>query len=127
MGKSTHFFGSSVFGQLVSLIDDKIISQNVRKNNSDYYVKKFKTKDHLISMLFAVFANCTSLREVSGGMIGLSGKTKHFKLDSLPYRSTLSDANIRRTYEVFSGIYNSLLQEHKDVISDSRFKNVINR
>lgn len=127
MGKSTHFFGSSVFGQLVSLIDDKIISQNVRKNNSDYYVKKFKTKDHLISMLFAVFANCTSLREVSGGMIGLSGKTKHFKLDSLPYRSTLSDANIRRTYEVFSGIYNSLLQEHKDVISDSRFKDVINR
>ena len=93
MDKSTHFFGTSVFGQLISFIDDKIISKCVKSCNSDYYVKRFKTKDHLISMLFCVIAKCSSLREVSGAMLGLSGKTKHFRLGSLPYRSTLSDAN----------------------------------
>ena len=60
-------------------------------------------------------------------MLGLSGKTKHFRLESLPYRSTLSDANKRRNSSVFEQIYYSLLQEYKWVISDSRFKDVINK
>jgi IS4 transposase len=78
-------------------------------------------------MLFCVLAKCVSLREVSGAMLGLSGKTKHFRLDSLPYRSTLSDANKRRESSVFEQIYYSLLLEYQWIISDSRFKDVINR
>ncbi|MDY6800742.1 MAG: hypothetical protein SVU94_05905 [Bacteroidota bacterium] len=30
-------------------------------------------------MLFCSFAKCSSLLEVSGEMLGLSGKTKHFQ------------------------------------------------
>ncbi len=127
MSKNTHFHGTSVLGQLVSLIDPNIISRNVYKSKSDYNIKKFKTKDHLVSMLFSVLANCTSLREVSGAMIGLSGKTKHFKLENLPYKSTLSDANKRRTPDVFAGIYNDLLRQYGFLISDSRIKHVINK
>lgn len=127
MGKSTHFYGQSVLGQLISLIDDNIISKNSRKYYADRYTKKFTTKDHLISMLFCVFAKCSSLREVSGGMIGLSGKTKHFKLNNLPYRSTLSDANKRRNPMVFAGIYNDLLKKYSYLISDSRIKHVIKK
>ena len=84
MSKTTHFFGQSVFGQLISLIEPNIISKATQKCQSDRYVKKFKTKDHLISMLFCAFAKCTSLREVSGAMLGLSGKTKHFQLEHIP-------------------------------------------
>lgn len=127
MNKSTHFFGQSVFGQLISLIDNNIIVRNSLKYKADYYVKKFKLKDHLISMLFCVFAKCTSLREVSGAMLGLAGKTKHFQLDSLPYRSTLSDANQRRAADVFAGIYNDLLEKYHFVFSDSRIKQVIKK
>jgi hypothetical protein len=127
MDKGTHFFETSVFGQLISFIDNRLINKCVNRCNSDYYIKRFKTKDHLISMLFCVFAKCSSLREVSGAMLGLSGKTKHFRLESLPYRSTLSDANKRRDCVVFEQIYYSLLQEYKHVISDSRFKDVINK
>jgi len=60
-------------------------------------------------------------------IIRLSGKTQHFGLESLPYRSTLSDANKRRDCSVFEQIYYNLLQEYKWVISDSQFKDVINR
>jgi len=127
MDKSSNLFGISVFGQLISFIDSRIINKCVQKCNSDYYVKRFKTKDHLISMLFCVLAKCCSLREVSGAMLGLSGKTKHFRLESLPYRSTLSDANKRRDSLVFEQIYYSQLREYKWIISDSRFKDVINR
>ncbi len=127
MNKNTHFFGQSVFGQLISLIDNSIITRNSSKYNADRYIKRFTTKDHLISMLFGVFAKITSLREVSGAMLGLSGKTKHFQLDSLPYRSTLSDANKRRTSDVFAGIYNDLLKQYHYLFSDSRIKQVINK
>jgi len=127
MDKSTHFFGQSVFGQLISMISLQIIGKAVSKTNSDYYTKRFSTKDHLISMLFCVFAKCSSLREVSGAMLGLSGKTKHFQLDSIPYRSTLSDANAKRTCEVVGLRYNLLLREYGQFISDSQIKDVIKK
>ena len=87
---------------------------------SDHYVKKFDTSDHLISMLFSTFANCTSLREVAASMLGLKGKMNHFQLKHIPYRSTLSDANKRRSHLVFQDVYYSLLKEYHSIISDSR-------
>lgn len=127
MDKSTHFFGQSVFGQLISYLDTIDILQISRKHKADHYVKKFKSKDHLISMVFCVFSKCSSLREVSGAMLGLSGKTKHFKLEHIPYRSTLSDANKRRSSDFFADIYRGLLKKYQHLISDSRIKKVINK
>jgi hypothetical protein len=116
MGKSNYFSSKSVFGQLISLIEDKFIKDSVKKNDSDIYAKRFKTKDHLISMLFCSFAKCNSLREVSGAMLGLSGKTDHFQLSHIPKRSTLSDANKNRKVEVFEDIYNKLLKQYGSVL-----------
>lgn len=127
MDKNTHFFGTSVFGQLISLIDTNIITSSVKLCDSDRYTKKFKTKDHLISMLFCSIAKCTSLREVSGAMLGLSGKTRHFQLNHIPKKSTLGDANQRRDCEVFGKIYNQLLFKYRHIFSDSRIKDVINK
>lgn len=117
MDKSTHFFGQSVFGQLISYLDTIDILQISRKHKADHYVKKFKSKDHLISMVFCVFSKCSSFREVSGAMLGLSGKTKHFKLEHIPYRSTLSDANKRRSADFFADIYRGLLKKNINTLS----------
>jgi len=78
-------------------------------------------------MLFCAFANCSSLREVSGAMLGLSSKTKHFQLDKIPKRSTLSVANQQREADVFGHIYNKLLLMYGHVISDGRIKDAINK
>lgn len=120
MSKSKHFFGQSVFGQLISLISPDIINRAVKKHRSDYRIKKFSTSDHLISMLFSVFSQSVSLREVAGAMLGLKGKTEHFQLRHIPRRSTLSDANKRRCHKVFAEIYYSLYKRYKHIISDSR-------
>ena len=120
MNKSSYFFGQSVFGQLISLIDSDLIKGVVKKHKSDYYTKKFSTSDHLISMLFSTFANCSSLREVAGAMLGLKGKTSHFQLNNIPHKSTLSDANARRSHLVFEDVYYSLYNQYGAIISDSR-------
>jgi hypothetical protein len=103
------------------------ISKIAKKHKADHYVKKFTSKDHLISMLFCVFAKCSSLREVSGAMLGLSGKTKYFKLRHIPYRRTLSDANKRWTSEFFADIYQTLLKTYGHLISDSQIKYVLKK
>jgi IS4 transposase len=120
MAKSNYFFGQSVFGQLISLIDLSKINSIARKRMADHYVKKFDTSDHLISMLFSTFAHCTSLREVAASMLGLKGKMNHFQLKHIPYKSTLSDANKRRNHLVFQDVYYSLLKQYQPIISDSR-------
>jgi hypothetical protein len=78
-------------------------------------------------MLFCSLAKCTSLREVSGAMLGLSGKTKHFQLNHIPRKSTLADANQRRDSEVFGKVYNKLLLKYGYLFSDSRIKTVIHK
>lgn len=127
MGKSNYFSSKSVFGQLISLIDDSLIRKEVKKCDSDRYTKRFTTKDHLISMLFCSFSKCTSLREISGAMLGLSGKTNGFQLNHIPKRSTLSDANKKRDVLVFENIYHQLLKQYGGFLSDSRIKDVIKK
>ena len=127
MSKSNYFSSKSVFGQLISLIDDSMIKKEVNKCDSDRYTKRFTTKDHLISMLFCSFSKCTSLREISGAMLGLSGKTSSFQLNHIPKRSTLSDANKKRDVLVFENIYHQLLKQYGSFLSDSRIKDVINK
>lgn len=120
MGKNKYFSTKSVFGQLISLIDDSMIQEAVKKHNSNRYVKHFKCQDHLFSMIFCCLEKCNSLREVSGGMLGLSGKEETVRINHLPKKSTLADANKDRKVEFFEEIYNSLLKKYSFVISDSR-------
>jgi len=127
MSKNSHFSTKSVFGQLISLLDDSMIRKEVKKSNSDRYTKRFTTKDHLISMLFCSFSKCTSLREISGAMLGLSGKTSSFQLNHIPKRSTLSDANKKRDVLVFENIYHELLKQYGEFFSDSRVKDVLKK
>jgi hypothetical protein len=122
MSKSIHFFSQTVFGQLISLIDRKLIESCVSQTQSDRYCKGFTTKDHLISMLFSSLSQCSSLREVVAGCLGLLGKKEQIGLKHLPRKSTLSDANALRTPKVFEKIYLGLLSQYRHFISDSRLK-----
>lgn len=122
MGKSIYFFGQSVFGQLISLLDRQEVAKAVVKTGSDKFCKGFYTWDHLVTMLFCSLSHCTSLREVVAGCLGLKGKTAHFGLRKLPRRSTLSEANLKRSPAVFEAIYTSLLTQYQTRISDSRIK-----
>ena len=122
MGKNKYFSTKSVFGQLISLIDDSMIDKAVKKYDSDRYVKRFKCKDHLFSMVFCCLEKCNSLREVSGGMVGLSGKEETVRINHLPKKSTLADANMGRKVEFFEEVYNNLLEIHSSVLSESRIE-----
>lgn len=120
MGKSTFFTGQPIFTQLVSFLSKSSIGEAVCNHQSDHYYKKFNTYHHLITMLYAIYQHCTSLREVVTGMGACEGRLQSLGIKYLPARSTLSEANKARSYEVFEQIYQSLLKKYLAVLPDSR-------
>jgi len=120
MNKSSFFTGQPIFTQLIKLISRSSVIKAVRKNKSDHYCKKFDTWHHLIAMLYCCYQHCTSLRELVSGMAACEGRLQSASINWLPARSTLADANKRRSYEVFESIYQSLYHQYHDFLSDSR-------
>lgn len=122
MNKSTDYLGQPILSQLLSLIDQSVISRTVRSHRANYRYKKLLVWDHLVSMLYGVFTNCTSLREIQHGLEICQGKLNHLNLSGVAPRSTLSDGNKNRPSKVFGTIYGKLYENYKSVISDSTLK-----
>ena len=121
MGKSSNFFGQPIFGQLIKSLDRKKIVEMSRKHGGEKYVKSFDGYTHLLTMLYAVIQRFDSLREIEASMTAEVRKLHHVGIDSVPKRSTLSDANARRSEKVFEEVYRDLYEANKAILSsDSR-------
>ena len=55
MGKSTNFSGQPILNQLIMFLDKGKIRKITKENDSDRYVKKFSTYNHVVVMLFVAF------------------------------------------------------------------------
>lgn len=122
MGEVKKFPGQPVLSQILDVIPSSIINGANRKHKSNRYYKKLSLRVHLVSLLYGVFSYCNGLRELCEGMLACEGKLNHLGLDRAPARSTLSDANRKRSYQVFETIYYELLKRYHGFISDSRLK-----
>ena len=121
MGKSTHFFGQPIYGQLIKLLEKSKILQMSRKHGGERYVKSFDGFTHLLTMLYAVIMRFDSLREIETSMTAEVRKLHHIGIESVPKRSTLSDANARRSEKFFEEVYRDLYETNKSQLtSDSR-------
>ncbi len=123
MSKSTHFFGQPVYGQLIKCIDkDKIVEMS-RKHGGERYVKSFDGWHHLLTMLYAVIMRFDSLREIEASMLAEVRKLGHLGMYCIPRRSTLSDANARRSEKFFEDVYRDLYETNKTALSSDSRKN----
>jgi hypothetical protein len=127
MNKSSFFTGQPIFTQLLSLVPKSIITKAARAFKSDRYYKKFDTYHHLITMLYATYQHCTSLREVVSGMQACEGRLQSLGICHLPARSTLSEANSSRKFDVFEYIYLSILKKYSFLLPDSPKDNLTKR
>ncbi len=119
MDKNTYFSGQPIFTQVLSYIPDSLLNELIRKHHTDRYYKKFDTRHHLVTMLFSVINQCTSIREVVTGLQIASSKRGHFRLVHDICRSTLSDANKHRPEAFFGDLFHSLYSKYYG-LPDSR-------
>jgi hypothetical protein len=125
MGKSTFFTGQPVLNQLLNLIDRNSVKALARAGQHDRYYRYFDTYTHLITMLYCVLNKCTSSREVVSGMQACSHKLQHTGIIKAPGRSTLCDANMKRSYLVFEQLYVQLYRRYQQFLPDSRPESAI--
>jgi len=123
MDKNTNFTGQPIFNQILKLIPRSFIDTHVKALQSDRYYKRFKSYDHLVSMLFAIFYKCTSIRELTTGMLACENRLFHLGLKHSPRKSTISEANQNRSSEFFERLYESLYKFYGKSLADSRKKN----
>ncbi len=121
MGKSSNFFGQPIYGQLIKSLDRAKIIEMSRRHGGEKYVRSFDGYTHLLTMLYVVIQRFDSLREIETSMTAEVRKLHHVGIETVPKRSTLSDANARRPEKFFEEVYMDLYEANKDILSsDSR-------
>jgi hypothetical protein len=122
MSKDNYYIGNPIFSQILKILPYEKIRKVAKKHNSDKYIKRCDTVQHLITMLYGVMSGCNSLREVCSGIVSYGDKISHCNLKYAVPRSTLSDANRKRSADVFEEIYQEVLKTILPNLSDSRTK-----
>jgi Transposase DDE domain/Domain of unknown function (DUF4372) len=102
------------------LVDKVDIQGLIKKHESDYYYKSFKTRTHLFTMLFGILSRCDSMTEVCEGLRAMGGKLNHLGMDQAPAKSTACDGLRNRSHKFFEDLYFNLVKHYQSFLSDSR-------
>src|SRR5262245_27281895 len=90
---------NSVFHDLLKYLPWGCVERAVEKHGADDLARSLNTKCHLIALLFSQLSGATSLRAIVTGMASHQARLYH--LGAVPVkRSTLSDANAQRPWQV---------------------------
>jgi transposase len=113
--KGTHamLHQNSVFHSLLKHVPWHKLNLSVERHGADELSRKLDTKRHFIALLYGQFSGATSLREIVTGMA--SQQTRLYHVGAAPVkRSTLSDANAERPWQVFGELFTAMLpQAHR--------------
>jgi hypothetical protein len=92
---------NSVFHDILKLLPWTVFDRLVDEHGADELVRKFKTRQQLIALLFGQLAGANSLRAIEATMASHQGRLYHVG-GKVPARSTFADANRTRSPLVFT-------------------------
>lgn len=95
---------NSVFHGVLKQVPWHRFDRLVDEHQADKHVRSLTTKSQLIALIYAQLAGASSLREIEAALQSHATKLYHVGGAQLA-RATLSDANARRPWQVFSGLF----------------------
>jgi len=113
---------SSLFSQLLGIIDRSEFGRLVRETKAEKGAKGFSCWEQLVAMLFCQLAQARSLREIVGGLQCCEGKLRHLGVETAPGRSTLAYANAKRPWKLFEKLFYHLLEVCRGVAPGKKFR-----
>ena len=120
MDKVTTNSGIPVFGEVIKLLNKQEITKIADKIGANHYSKRLDAYQHLVILLYAVIGQLQSLRDIKLTFLLMAHCIQQFGLSYMVRRSTLSDANSRRSPQFFENVYNALYAHFSLLLSDSR-------
>ena len=100
----------SLFSQVVKLLPRDKFTSLVHKYKSDKHSKGINSWTHLVSMLFCHLGKADSVRDISNGLLSITGNIVHLGVKRAPSKSSLSYINSHRTADLFRDFYFTLLE-----------------
>jgi Transposase DDE domain/Domain of unknown function (DUF4372) len=101
---------NSVFHSLLKYLPWGCVERSVEKHGADKLSRALDTKRHLTALLYGQLSGAISLRDIVTGMA--SHQVRLYHLGAAPVkRSTLSDANATRPWQVFADVFTALLKQ----------------
>ena len=113
---------ASCFSQVLSLVDRNDFERAVRQQGGMKGAKGFSCWDQFVGMLFCQMGAAHSLREICGGLATALGKLVHLGVKAAPPRSTLAYANKHRPWQVYEGVFLSVLGRCQALAAGKRRK-----
>lgn len=95
---------NSVFHGLTKHVPWSVFDGLVTEHGADFRVRRLSTKSQFLALLYGQFSGAASLREIVTGLASHESRLYHLGAQA-PSRSTLADANTRRSFEVFAGLF----------------------
>jgi len=111
--------------QIIDLVPRWMLTSITKQFNSDKGCSKYKTYDQFVALTFGQLNKCLTLSDISTG-IGVSEiYISDLGLAQSPARSTMSDGNKNRDWQVFETLYYRLLKHYQTVLSKQHQSHII--
>lgn len=114
------YYSNTIFNQLLSFLPKYQFNQFVVQHQADKFIKKMTAWNQLIVLLYAQATGKDSLREIETGFNLHESRWYHLGINTVA-RSSLSDANNRRSYQIFEKLFYSLLEQCQEITPDRQF------
>ncbi len=118
--KNTKKSDKPLLKQILELIPNHILQNSIRIHQSNKGCSTYKTYDQLVAMTFGQLNKCLSLREINLGLSVDEKLIRDLDIKQSPAKSTMSDGNAQRGWNVFEHIYFDLIKYYKGVFSKQK-------
>ena len=99
---------NSVFHDLLKHVPWTTFDRLVRTHETDKHVRRLSTKSQFVALLYGQLSGAVSLREIAGGLESHAARLYHVGAKPAS-RSTLADANARRSSAVFGELFSAMV------------------
>ena len=105
-----------VIKQILDLVPRWLLISCTNTYKTDKGCSKYKTYDQFVALTYGQLYKCHTLSDISTG-IGVSEIfISDHGLQQSPARSTMSDGNKKRNYQVYESLYYRLLSHYKSIL-----------
>jgi hypothetical protein len=111
----------TIFSELLKLCPRYHFDKAVEQYSGDRYVKTFTTWQQFMAILYSQITQKDSLRDIETGLSVHAARWYHLGLSGI-HRSTLSDANSKRDYRMFEGLFSHLVARCKNLTPKHKFR-----
>jgi hypothetical protein len=114
-------YSNTIFNQLLNFLPKQRFKQLVSEYETDKHIRKLTTWNQFVALIYAQATGKDSLREIETGLNVHNNIWYHLGVGSVA-RSTLSEANAKRDYQVYEKLFYSLLEQCRNITPERKFK-----